>query len=169
MKYIFIGLTVVVIVGCTLLLFFIQTNSQTTSLREEEAVINDVSPVDGVEYVDTLPESDPSKKVEKVGQASITLDPNARVFTIQGVNYGFDVQEIKVKKGDTVTINFESTDGFHDWVVDAFSASTNKVQPGVPTSVTFTADKTGTFEYYSSVGNQKDLGMVGTLIVEDSE
>jgi len=40
------------------------------------------------------------------------------------------------------------------------------VTPGTPTSVTFVADKTGTFEYYCSVGNHRAQGMVGKLIVE---
>lgn len=95
-----------------------------------------------------------------------TIDANAKVFTVTGVNHKFDVTEIKVKKGDTVTINFESTDGFHDWVVDEFDAATDKVQPGTPTSVTFVADEAGTFEYYCSVGSHRAQGMVGSLIVE---
>ncbi len=97
---------------------------------------------------------------------SLTIDTNAKVFSIKGINYGFDVKEIKVKKGDTVTIQFESTDGFHDWKVDAFEAATERVQPGTPTSVTFVADEAGTFEYYCSVGQHRAHGMVGKLIVE---
>jgi plastocyanin len=92
--------------------------------------------------------------------------PDAKVFAIKGVNYGFDVKEIRVKKGDTVTIQFESTDGFHDWKIDEFNAATDRVQPGTPTSVTFVADESGTFEYYCSVGQHRHHGMVGTLIVE---
>ncbi len=87
-------------------------------------------------------------------------------FTVKGSNYAFDVQEIRVKEGDTVTINFESSEGFHDWVVDEFDAATAKVRPGTPTSVTFVASKAGTYEYYCSVGSHRAQGMVGTLIVE---
>jgi plastocyanin len=90
----------------------------------------------------------------------------AKVFDVKGVNYGYDVQEIRVKKGDTVTINFTSTSGFHDWVVDEFDARTEKVQAGGTTSVTFVASKVGTFEYYCSVGSHRQMGMVGKLIVE---
>ncbi|MCB9805788.1 cupredoxin domain-containing protein [Candidatus Nomurabacteria bacterium] len=89
-----------------------------------------------------------------------------QTFNVKGVNFAFDVTEIKVKKGDTVTINFEATEGFHDWVVDEFSAKTQQVRPGTKTSVTFTADKEGTFEYYCSVGSHRQMGMVGKLIVE---
>jgi plastocyanin len=87
-------------------------------------------------------------------------------FNVKGVPFSFDMKEIKVKKGDTVTINFESSEGFHDWVVDEFSAATKQVQPGTPTSVTFIADKIGEFEYYCSVGSHRAQGMVGKLIVE---
>lgn len=99
-------------------------------------------------------------------KSTVTLDPNARVFGLKGVNYGYDVKEIIVKEGDTVTINFESTDGFHDVVINEFAVATKRVQPGVKTSATFVADKKGTFEYYCSVGSHRDKGMVGKLIVQ---
>ncbi len=78
----------------------------------------------------------------------------------------FQIGEIKVKKGDTVRINFSSTDGFHDWVVDEFVASTERVNTGDTSSVIFVADQSGIFEYYCGVGNHRQLGMVGNLIVE---
>lgn len=98
---------------------------------------------------------------------ALSVDPNAKVFEVTGKNFSFSTSEIRVKKGDTVVINFESTDGFHDWVLDEFNARTSKVQPGTPTSVTFVAEEAGTFEYYCSVGNHRQQGMVGTLIVEE--
>jgi plastocyanin len=97
----------------------------------------------------------------------VNLDLHARVIELRGVNYSFDLSEIKVKKGETVTINFESTDGFHDFVIDELSVATKKVQPGNKTSVTFTADTVGIFEYYCSVGEHRSHGMVGKLIVEE--
>jgi len=90
----------------------------------------------------------------------------ARVFNVGGTNFAFDVKEIRVKEGDTVTINFVSNGGFHDWVVDEFDAATAQVNTDGTTSVTFVADKAGTYEYYCSVGNHRAQGMVGTLIVE---
>ena len=86
-------------------------------------------------------------------------------FDITGVDFAFDLTEITVNEGDVVTINFESSLGFHDWVIDEFSASTKQVRPGTPTSVTFVAGSAGTYEYYCSVGNHRDMGMVGALTV----
>ncbi len=96
----------------------------------------------------------------------LSVDPEAKVFNIGGRNFEFDVTEIRVQEGDTVTINFTSNDGFHDWVVDEFDAATAHVQTGETSSVTFVADQKGTFEYYCSVGQHRANGMVGTLIVE---
>jgi len=95
-----------------------------------------------------------------------TMMQEAKVFDVDGVNFAFSQTEIRVKKGDKVRINFTSTEGFHDWVVDEFDAKTERVQAGSTTSVEFVATETGTFEYYCSVGSHRQLGMVGTLIVE---
>lgn len=90
-----------------------------------------------------------------------------KTFAISGVNFAFSQPEIRVKKGDRVRIDFTSTDGFHDWVVDEFSAATEKVNTGASSSVEFVADKVGTYEYYCSVGQHRAMGMVGKLIVEE--
>jgi len=89
-----------------------------------------------------------------------------KMFMVTGKNFSFDVQELRVKKGDTVTIHFMSEDGYHDLVIDEFNARTTKIETGGMAMVTFVASKTGTFEYYCSVGSHRMNGMVGKLIVE---
>jgi len=91
----------------------------------------------------------------------------SETFEVSGTNFAFSETEISVKKGTTVTINFVSEDGFHDWVVDEFDAATEKVETGGTTSVTFVADEAGSFEYYCSVGQHRANGMVGTLTVTE--
>lgn len=100
------------------------------------------------------------------GNVDLSIDPNAKVFNVSGSNHTFNVNEIRVKEGNTVVINFESASGFHDWVLDEFDARTERVRDGDTSSVTFVADKKGTFEYYCSVGDHRAQGMVGALIVE---
>lgn len=90
----------------------------------------------------------------------------AKTFTVVGTDFDFDVKEMKVKKGDTVTIVFKNSAGFHDWVIDEFDAKTKQLAAGKEETITFVADKTGTFEYYCSVGKHRENGMVGNLIVE---
>jgi nitrite reductase (NO-forming) len=94
-----------------------------------------------------------------------------KIFKLTGEMFKFrlngaEAPELRVKQGDTVRIEFTSTDGFHDWVVDEFNARTERVNTGGSTQVTFVADKKGTFEYYCSVGQHRANGMRGNLIVE---
>jgi plastocyanin len=100
------------------------------------------------------------------GKGMMGEKTGTKTFNMTGKMFAFSETEMRVKKGDKVTVNFESTEGLHDWVVDEFNARTKQVQPGTKTSVTFTADKTGTFEYYCAVGKHRQMGMVGKLIVE---
>ncbi|TSC78827.1 MAG: plastocyanin [Parcubacteria group bacterium Gr01-1014_29] len=88
-------------------------------------------------------------------------------IAITGKNFEFSQKEIRVKKGDFVRINFSSTDGLHDWVVDEFNAKTTQVNTGQSSSVDFVADKAGTFEFYCGVGTHRKMGMIGKLIVEE--
>ena len=96
----------------------------------------------------------------------ISQNGEMKVFEISAIPFQFSVKEIRVKKGDRVRINLTTNEGLHDWVVDEFSAKTERLGVGQTGSVEFTADKIGTFEYYCSVGTHRQMGMVGKLIVE---
>jgi len=107
-----------------------------------------------------LPNPDESSNVNRVN-----------TFTLTGENFKFFMDreenpDIRVNEGDTVRIEFKSTQGFHDWVVDEFNAATERVMDGESTFVEFVVDKKGTFEYYCGVGSHKEQGMKGNLIVE---
>lgn len=90
---------------------------------------------------------------------------NVKEFIIDGSNFKFEPSQIKVSKGDTVKITFKDNDGTHNLVVDGYNVSTRILSEGQDT-IQFVADKTGTFEYYCSIGSHRDLGMKGTLTVE---
>ena len=95
-----------------------------------------------------------------------------KTFVLTGENFkfvmnGVDNPEIRVNEGDKVRIEFTSTWGLHDWVVDEFGAATERViNGGESTYVEFIADKKGTFEYYCSVGTHRANGMKGIFVVE---
>lgn len=156
---------VIVLAGAGFYYMSTQTADQTTVPTNEEGTRNQNT--SGTEGEDEETETGTDVGMEfPIPDADVSLDTNARTIAVAGVNHAFDVKEIRVKEGDTVTIEFTSTDGFHDWVIDEFNAKTAQVRPGTPTQVTFVADKKGTFEYYCSVGNHRAMGMVGKLIVE---
>lgn len=120
----------------------------------------------------TVPETQTTITTPEV-TTPITTTPTAdtkadvKSFTVEGSNFKFSTSEIKVKKGDTVKITFNNTGGFHDFVIDEFSgAKTKQIQGGSSETITFVADKTGTFEFYCSVGSHRQMGMKGKFIVE---
>lgn len=113
-----------------------------------------------------LPVNDTDSELVGGDAVAPTTVPGEKSFTILGSNFAYDIKEMRVNKGDKVAVTFRSVDGFHDWVVDEFDATTEKVSTGNETTVTFVADKTGEFEYYCSVGSHRAQGMIGNLIVE---
>jgi len=87
-------------------------------------------------------------------------------ITITGSNFSFSPNSITAKKGQKVTVTFKSGGGFHNFAIDEFNVKTDVVGTGKSVDVTFTPDKTGTFEFYCAVGNHRAMGMVGKLIVQ---
>lgn len=93
---------------------------------------------------------------------------DAVTIDVSGKNFEFTPSEITVKQGQSVTINFTSEDGGpHDFVIDEFDVATDQVSSGETSFITFVADQAGEFEYYCSVGAHREMGMVGTLTVEE--
>lgn len=131
------------------------------------AVPSDNGPAAAVSVV-----SDAPTPAEDVGPQSDTSVQDAPVanaktkeFTVNGKNFAFAPAAIDVQTGDHVKITFKDDEGFHDLVIDGIGA-TQRVNGGEESSLEFTADKKGTFEYYCSVGRHRQFGMHGQLIVE---
>ena len=95
-----------------------------------------------------------------------TSDASVHTVTVVGQSFSFTPSEIHVKKGEKVKIVFQNSGGTHDWVLDEFNAHTPRISGGQSATVEFTPTKTGTFEYYCSVGSHRAMGMKGNLIVE---
>lgn len=89
-----------------------------------------------------------------------------REIEIDGSNFAFAPKEVRVPYGSQVKIVFKNTGGTHDLVIDEFDVRTKIIQGDATDSVTFTANKKGSFQYYCSVGSHREMGMWGTLIVE---
>ncbi|QJD83989.1 cupredoxin domain-containing protein [Cohnella herbarum] len=86
----------------------------------------------------------------------------AKAITIDASNFKFDQDEIKVKKGEEVSITLKNSQGNHAIHIDGY----DKEVKGNAT-VTFVADKAGEFTFICSVmcGKGHD-DMKGKLIVE---
>jgi plastocyanin len=58
-------------------------------------------------------------------------------------------------------------DMMHDLNIDELGVDGDVVKAGESTTITFTADTVGEFEYYCSVGQHRKNGQVGKLIVTE--
>jgi len=163
MKNTLLTLVIIVIVLALGWYVFVRDAEVRVATEEEKEMLEEegVNPIEESDE-DSVATGDESKDLEDVEKVEDQV-----IMDISGKNFEFSETVITVKKGEMVTINFESTEGFHDFVIDEFDAATDQVRPGTPTSVTFVADQTGEFEYYCSVGTHRELGMVGTLVVEE--
>lgn len=99
-------------------------------------------------------------------EESVAPTENVRRFTVNGRNFSFTPETLRVKKGDMVSMTFVSSEGIHDLRIDGYNIGTDQLSQGNAQSVTFAANTAGTFEFYCSVGNHREMGMKGTLIVE---
>lgn len=137
------------------------------SMMEDDSMMDSTTPademtVDSTAPVDEMMVDDGSMTEED----SATEETDMVVVEVEGGSFYFDPDEVTVTEGDTVKIVFTNVDGTHDWVIDEFDARTPIIQEGETSEITFVADQSGSFEYYCSVGNHREMGMVGTLVVE---
>lgn len=145
--------TVILIVVVIIAIVAITNSRKDTDEGEE---IKTMTPVTSVSKDTVLPVVVPN---------TVTSSNKAPVFTVLGGNFYFKPNSIKVKEGDKVTINFKNDGGMHNFVIDEFNVKSKTTQTGTE-QITFIASKKGTFEYYCSIGEHRQMGMKGNLIVE---
>ncbi len=76
--------------------------------------------------------------------------PTDRHFRIEAGAFAYAPAEIAVNPGDRVTIELASKDVVHGLYLDDYGLDV-VADPGQPTSLTFTADKSGAFRFRCSV------------------
>ena len=64
-----------------------------------------------------------------------------------------------------MSITLKNAGGTHDLTIDEFNKATPRTNAGQQATITFIADKEGSFEYYCSIGPHRALGMKGILTV----
>lgn len=166
-----LGLVVVIVVGLRMLAMSdvqngeVEMTSPTTSLPPRGTIL----PADVLKESmgDEMIVSETTSAASPIASSAPTVSTGSKEFTVAATNFAFSPAEIRVKQGDTVRITLTNNSTMsHDWRVDEFTAATKIIQGGQQDTITFVASKTGQFEYYCSVGNHRQMGMKGTLIVE---
>lgn len=110
----------------------------------------------------TAPTTAPATSTPSTG----TQTGAVKEFTVTNSGMTFTQKTLSVNKGDRVKITFQNTGGTHDLRIDGYNVGTKVIQAGQSETFEFTADKAGSFEYYCSVGQHRQMGMKGTLTVK---
>jgi len=79
-----------------------------------------------------------------------SVTPQERTFEIDAQQYAYSPSEVQVNQGDTVTIKLVSADVVHGLYVDGYDISV-EADPGQTATLTFTADKAGSFRFRCNV------------------
>lgn len=100
-------------------------------------------------------------------QTSAGPSANSKEIEIVANEYSFTPSSIAVQKGDNVSITLKNAGATaHTFFIDGYGITTGSALPGRSATLNFTADKTGTFDFYCSIDGHRDLGMRGTLEVK---
>ena len=134
-----------------------QSNQSPSSVEEESGESTDV-----MENTSPLP----GPESESSSGSSETSSSSKKAFTIDVSSYAFSPSTLAVKKGDIVTLTLKGVSGNHGFALPDFGVS-ESVQKGDTITVTFVADKSGTFSYFCNVPcGSGHTQMRGTLNVQ---
>jgi heme/copper-type cytochrome/quinol oxidase subunit 2 len=77
-------------------------------------------------------------------------EPSERIFQVEASSFEFSPAVLNVNPGDRVTIELTSNDVVHGLYLDGYDLQVS-ADPGQTESLTFTADRGGTFRFRCSV------------------
>ena len=90
----------------------------------------------------------------------------SRIVEVEAGSFYYKPDTITIKKGEKVRINLTAVSMMHDFNIDELGVKVPITKSGSSSFVEFVADKTGTFEYYCSVGSPRAHGQGGKITVE---
>jgi plastocyanin len=81
-------------------------------------------------------------------------------------NLRFEPNVIAAKVGQSVNVTIDNAGmAEHAFVIDQLGVNSGRIPAGQQAVVSFTAEKAGSFTFYSSLPGERTGGMVGTLTV----
>jgi cytochrome c oxidase subunit II len=98
----------------------------------------------------------------------LAADPAEMTVKITAKKFEYSPNEIRIKKGIPVILEFTSVDRVHGFFVSDLGGIRATIEPGKITQVRIVAPKAGTYEFHCDIfcGDGHE-GMTGTIIVED--
>lgn len=111
-------------------------------------------------------DKDVEEEVVVTDTEASTPEPSIKEFKITAKQFSFTPDTIEVNKGDKVRLIVTSVDVPHGFAVREYDIN-ERLEPGKPATIEFTADKEGTFTAYCSVFcGSGHSSMKGKLVVK---
>lgn len=150
-----------IVFGSVLILLILVGLIYLSQLQDKPSLSTELTPTLTPQTPMTQPTLTPTPK--PTSEAGLIPDV---VIDLTATNFSFSREEINVQLGQVVAINFTSQTGSHDFTLDEFDVKSDVTSPGETTTIVFVADEVGTFSFYCSIDNHRELGMEGTFMVE---
>lgn len=106
--------------------------------------------------------------IVSIAMPSFAKDQAEQVIKITVKKFEYSPNEIRIKKGVPVILEFTSLDRVHGFTVPNLGGIRATIQPGKVAHVRILAPKSGTYEFYCDIfcGDGHE-GMTGTIMVEE--
>lgn len=143
-----IGVIVLAVILVVAAMFFFMGRGANTT---EPAMVEEVNSTDNMS--------------ESTGESA--MDGDVVEVTMEAGSFYFEPNVINAKLGQTVRVTLNSVSMQHDFVIDDLGVKSSVLPSGRSETVEFVASEVGSFEFYCSVGNHRQQGMVGTLNVTE--
>jgi cytochrome c oxidase subunit 2 len=101
-------------------------------------------------------------------RVATAADQQEQVIKITAKKFEYSPNEIRIKKGVPVILEFTSLDRVHGFIVPDLGGIRADIEPGKATQVRVVAPKVGTYEFYCDIfcGDGHE-DMHGRIIVEE--
>ena len=99
--------------------------------------------------------------------AACSSTPEPLNMTLVATDIAYDADNISAAVGQTVNIEYVNNGALeHNFIIDEFGID-NLLQSGESSTISFTPDQAGTYEYYCNVAGHLEAGMKGTVTVSE--
>ncbi len=93
--------------------------------------------------------------------------PEPLNITLLATDIAYDADNISAAVGQTVNVEFVNNGALeHNFIIDEFDID-NLLQSGESSTISFTLEKAGSYEYYCNVAGHLEAGMKGTITVSE--
>jgi cytochrome c oxidase subunit 2 len=99
---------------------------------------------------------------------SFAGDQPEQVIKITAKKFEYSPNEVRIKKGVPVVLEFTSLDRIHGFTVPDLGGIRATIEPGKTTRLTIVAPKAGTYEFHCDIFcGEGHEGMTGKIVVEE--